>query len=1308
MRWKTGPWRTPRLVQGVERQLVECVADGLVFDGAAVQSNARRHPGTKLLQVPAGFLEDLLLSRIAGLVPDPRGVRLTNCMVTGALDLSRAAMQPEQVDRAVLPLACERVVFEEPIRLDYASTGAISLTLCRLPGFYARGADIGSELTMDDCTICRRATDITPEYLMIDVDGATIGGDFHARRLRYEQEVDATASSGRDAPETISPPGPLPFANVLIDADNASISGGVDLSVLADHPTRTLLIDENFAVLMGNFDNAHIFGDFRAVGARFSPTLQGAHSGKCFLSDRYPKCLDLRGAQVRGDVALDHIRTAGEIHLEDATLTQDLSIGGARLVNVECAVKRLMGLSGAVIEGMGLAVGGSVHFVDRRQTYHVAAGDAGRESSWPLGVQDETRNSGSEMAQDGRLLAVGTIRLTRARITGDLDASGATICAVGRRVEGVALDMRSAELGGTLFLDGRRDVGPGLFIGLVNLINIKVSGSVIFCGSWFRAPAGQQMGPQRIHLPVLEDWPENAEPLESSEDEWSPVDRTHIARTDRELDNWQRNQLWRTCPNAVQLSNDSRENAVALADRERPFEDAPASGQMLALLERLGVRSALELTKRQLWRLRGGCRAIAMVDAQVTGSVLFGIGPTAWGTDRTARKADGNGRDGPSIVVGCVDLDRIRIDGNLRLTGGVFRAVTPVIPGSAPEVLEKCDEPAVAGSPASDTRMPGGSQVGGCSDGQAEVDPRSLSAVSDSGAPDVSLSNPSTPGWTELKARVCLSLRSADIKGRFESKYFGPVPLYLLDKDIGSGKPILQEMGVITEKIRTANTDDWKSRFEKFRQYLHIVPEFQDMQNFLEEITAPGKHSADGNRVATFNDPSRFVDEMVAFLDFAATAESIDDQSLGATLPALPRVHNPAGWYPLRPDGLFDLSGAAIRSIHDHPCHGWPTSDGHLELNGCTYDYLSLSHEPSYRVVPNVGANAEAGDAGEARDRGEPGHPNLVSRAQPEGPTERYGSSVAWRVAVWCWWRLRIFGHLLAYGLRSVPYWACRAACWLGLANRGKPRCSALFPEQAKQYNRLYTLRYIEYAVTSFRIRNDNLASPEARRIKWLEQQYPGAGPRKHDFRPQPYEQLARVMRATGYTLDADSIAAAKRNMRWRAGVFGVVQRAFDIFLFLTSRYTYSPALIASWLGGLILLGVLISGGAFDRMMLVPLEGSGEFSPWLYAGDVIIPIVEFGYVDKWSIVPTHGPLLDAQQIGQPGFVVADTTCVANSAFADTWPFGPYFARLSDAVFAVFGIDGARGVEWAFGLLTGFGSLFTALAVITFTGVMRRD
>jgi hypothetical protein len=539
----------------------------------------------------------------------------------------------------------------------------------------------------------------------------------------------------------------------------------------------------------------------------------------------------------------------------------------------------------------------------------------------------------------------------------------------------------------------------------------------------------------------------------------------------------------------------------------------------------------------------------------------------------------------------------------------------------------------------------------------------------------VSLSNPSTPGWTELKARVCLSLRSASIHGRFESQYFGPIPIYDVEEEGSDQTPIFCEI----EFDRRGGYVS--SRLKQIGQDLHIVPGFPDLDGFLEDLGVPGRKDRARDCTAIFNDPACYVDEMVAFLDLAANAESIDDMSLGATLPALPRVHKLAGWYPLRPDGLFDLSGAAIQSIFDHPGHGWPTSDGHLELNGCTYNYITLSHESSFKVEPEPDENADTNTIGEGPekcDKGAPRAPGAIPRARPDGPTERRGTSVAWRFLIWCKWRGQIAIRMFVYALSFVPYGACQAACWLGLADRDCPKCAKLWPGRELEQHRLRSVRYIEYAVASFRVRNDSSASPEARRINWLEQQYPGAGPGKHDFRPQPYEQLARVMRATGYSLDADQIAAAKRSMRWRAGVFGLVQRGFDIFLWLTSKYTYSPTRIFLWLAALTVVTVLISGAAHDRGMFQANNGSGDFSAWLYAIDVIIPIVEFGYVDDWSVK------------------ASPDACGAGATSG------------GGGLLDLLNIDCGRRLEWALGLMTGFGSLFTALAVITFTGVMRRD
>ena len=170
--------------------------------------------------------------------------------------------------------------------------------------------------------------------------------------------------------------------------------------------------------------------------------------------------------------------------------------------------------------------------------------------------------------------------------------------------------------------------------------------------------------------------------------------------------------------------------------------------------------------------------------------------------------------------------------------------------------------------------------------------------------------------------------------------------------------------------------------------------------------------------------------------------------------------------------------------------------------------------------------------------------------------------------------------------------------------------------------------------------------------------------------------------------------------------MFGLVQRGFDIFLWLTSKYTYSPTRIFLWLAALTVVTVLISGAAYDRGMFKANDGSEDFSPWLYATDVIIPIVEFGYVDDWSVKASS----DTQCAGWGDWFAAMHDCSRppEPAFDQSHWTGNLKASLGAWLLDLFNIDRGRRLEWALGLMTGFGSLFTALAVITFTGVMRRD
>lgn len=92
-------------------------------------------------------------------------------------------------------------------------------------------------------------------------------------------------------------------------------------------------------------------------------------------------------------------------------------------------------------------------------------------------------------------------------------------------------------------------------------------------------------------------------------------------------------------------------------------------------------------------------------------------------------------------------------------------------------------------------------------------------------------------------------------------------------------------------------------------------------------------------------------------------------------------------------------------------------------------------------------------------------------------------------------------------------------------------------------------------------------------RLAFLMRQFPGAAPRPEDFNPQPFEQLVRVLRASGHPEDADWFAREKRRFRTRCRVDRWLSRAWQRFLGLAFGHFYSPgralatALVALALG---------------------------------------------------------------------------------------------------------------------------------------------
>jgi hypothetical protein len=1114
----------------------------------------------------------------------------------------------------------------------------------------------------------------------IDLDGCAIGGDLEARNLRVVPRSDG----GRPQLE--------------VDADNAVIRGSVDLATHASEQAASHDQTQGRPVppeLYANFDNAEIFGDFRASGAVFAALDGGSTSAP-------GQCLDLRGAQIRGDLCLDHIRARGLIRLEDADIAQDLELGGARLCNPK----------GVVVDAPGVVVHGSIHLVDRTRAERPSDPDAYR---------------GGE--RDPRLLALGQLRFARARVGGDFDASGATVCAVDVTIEGVAIDLRSAEFGGSVYLDARRDVGPGFFVGLVNMIQARVGGSIVFSGSWFRAPCGQMMGPERIDAELYSETEMRLDLANRGVDPDSTLYRNFSVE---DVYYGYEHGFWDdalSAPRALAGHIGLHAPVATARMRERT---TGAQSPAHALLKKLKILQGLRYSARGLWRLRGGCRAIALEDAKVAGAVLFGTSidihpvgetdPVGQADSNPAHEGARHLANGPSVVVGCVDMDRITVDGELRLTGGIFRAVTPIV--AADDDGDQSDA-----SPTDDN-------------------------------PDPSLSYPSTVGWTELKARSCLTLRGARIAGRLDTRFFGAIA-----------------------DTAEENSGVEVSSLKRWRDRLKLVPEAGPAGDHPEQSIVP------------HHDPRNYADEMLFMIALAGWVEAQGDRRLGATHPHVPPVQEQLGGYHLRPDGRFDLRDAYIRAIHDHPCHGWPTSDGHVQLNGCQYDFMQLEHDES-RLHPRT--TQPAAERPHTDETTGPATENAAAvngaktadenrRYQTLTFEERYNlSRRQWygRGVVAFLWRGANRVHLLwlvVLLIATGAYWK-RSAQWPPVV-----RGLAESPAQRRHRQRLQLCmairasRYQRYAQRSFWARNNDRCPPHRRRVAWLEQQYHGADPTPHDFLPQPYENLCRVMRANGYREDADKVAAAKRRQRSRATIGNPVTLMGEHFLRWTSDYGYAPARVVWFIALVIAVGAASLQVAVEKNLLafesLQTEGVAVFNsvqdagrvpgedltldPLLLAVDGFIPLVEVGYASEWSIAEWYDGNDSEEPVGEP---LAGSGAVPDWGGAvysfmeielcmDFTSIQSFFEGLGDLLTELFrapvalaawligflvaagqtfftwgheglgltpatwldeirevwtGTNPENTLRWLGAIYHGLGWALISMAIVTFTGVMRRD
>ncbi len=136
-------------------------------------------------------------------------------------------------------------------------------------------------------------------------------------------------------------------------------------------------------------------------------------------------------------------------------------------------------------------------------------------------------------------------------------------------------------------------------------------------------------------------------------------------------------------------------------------------------------------------------------------------------------------------------------------------------------------------------------------------------------------------------------------------------------------------------------------------------------------------------------------------------------------------------------------------------------------------------------------------------------------------------------------------------------------------------------------------------------------------RLKWIALQ--------PQYRPQPYRQLAKVLREVGDEKGAVKVLVAEGDARYRQ--MGLPGRVLGIFLKYTIGYGHRPLLALFWSLGVVVLGwAMLSIGSRAGVMAPswpehkPAEATNsheELHPLLYSLDIFLPVVDLHQENYW-------------------------------------------------------------------------------------------
>ena len=150
-------------------------------------------------------------------------------------------------------------------------------------------------------------------------------------------------------------------------------------------------------------------------------------------------------------------------------------------------------------------------------------------------------------------------------------------------------------------------------------------------------------------------------------------------------------------------------------------------------------------------------------------------------------------------------------------------------------------------------------------------------------------------------------------------------------------------------------------------------------------------------------------------------------------------------------------------------------------------------------------------------------------------------------------------------------------------------------------------------------------------RLRWLGLQPPG-------YKPQPYEQLAKVLTADGNDSGAVDVMIAQREAQRTSGNLGRLQRLWNLLLELTIGYGFLPLRALWWILGFVLFGMLLFDAGYRMQVITPTEANAyrefadsgvapphypPFNAFVYSLENFLPVVELHQGEYWRPNPRH-------------------------------------------------------------------------------------